>query len=123
MRSSARPVLLRSLKVIGGATALSSEAVVATRLCLCADDEILIESVLLSGIWYQSLSFILTKKSVLFCISQWYNITQAVTSRKGISPFSFQRMKLADTRHGISSLVALPGRNSLHIALAGARRY
>src|SRR6266699_4439373 len=46
MRSSARPVLLRSLKVIGGATASSSEAVAATCFGFRANDEIRIESVL-----------------------------------------------------------------------------
>src|SRR6266851_794550 len=68
MRSSARPVLLRSLKVIGGATAPSAKAVVATRFCSCADDEILIASVLPSGIWYQFTSFILRTSVCFFAI-------------------------------------------------------
>src|SRR5947209_8627902 len=46
MRNRARPVLLRSLKVIGGVTASSSEALAANRFGLLADDEIRIESVL-----------------------------------------------------------------------------
>src|SRR5260221_13872207 len=122
MRSSARPVLLRSLNVIGGATAPSPAPVAAAPFGLRADDEILIKSVLPSGICYQSLSLIHTNKCMLLCASQWYSITQTVSSRKVIPHYSFQRMKLADTPPGISSPVALPGRNSLQSVLAGARR-
>src|SRR5260370_17217152 len=46
MRSSARPLLLRSLKVIGAAAVCSPMAVVPTCFGFRADDEILIESVL-----------------------------------------------------------------------------
>src|SRR5205809_3091749 len=51
MRSSARPVLLRSLNVIGGATAPSPAEVAAAPFGLCADNEILIKLVLL---WYNT---------------------------------------------------------------------
>src|SRR5260221_13253456 len=87
MRSSARPVLLRSLNVIGGATAPSPAPVAAAPFGLRADDEILIKSVLPSGIGYRSLSLIHTNKCMLLCVSQWYSITQTVSSRKVIPPF------------------------------------
>src|SRR6266446_8049023 len=87
MRSSARPVLLRSLNVIGGATAPSPAPVAAAPFGLRADDEILIKSVLPSGICYQSLSPIHTNKCMLLCASHGSASKLAVTSREVISHF------------------------------------
>src|SRR6266567_1704842 len=122
MRNSARPVLLRSLNVIGGAIAASSAPGAAAPFGLCADDEILIQSMLPSGICSQSLSLI-TRTSVCFFTSlvvQYYANGGQPQGHLLVSAFSV--WTLAGTPPETSEPSALPGRNSLQTAPAGTRR-